>query len=336
MTKRTINYFSTFTGIGGFERALEEAIWLANEASGANKAQPAAKLSSFVGSASATTEASGATDALESHCVGFSEIDKFATSVYRRHFIGSENYGDITKIKENDLPDFNLLVGGYPCQAYSSIGQRKGLSDPRAQLFFDLARIIKAKQPKVFVLENVPAHLSADKGQAFATILNTLSELGYFVEWQVLNSNDFGSIQTRKRVIIVGLLGKQPSEPLFPIQPTCCPYFDEAGIVSYAKSRDQVALKDTVNTITASYRGVGGYNEPCVLDGGKIRRFTPLECERLQGFPDNWTAYGIKGEKISNSQRYHQLGNAVNVHMLRAVFNELLKNTSYREALTSN
>ena len=336
MEKQPITYFSTFSGIGGFERALEEAVWLDNEASGASKAQLATKHSPFVGSVSVAVGASGTASALEARCVGFSEIDKYAASVYQKHFIGHKNYDDITKIKENDLPNFNLLVGGFPCQAFSSIGQRKGLNDPRGQLFFDLARIIKAKQPKVFVLENVPALLSADKGQAFATILNTLSELGYFVEWMQLNSGDFGSVQTRKRIIIVGLLGKQPSEPLFPLQPTCQPHFDKARIVSYAKSRDKVFLKDTVNTITASYSGVGGYNEPCVLEGDKIRRFTPLECERLQGFPDNWTARGLMGEKISDTQRYHQLGSAVNLYMLRVVFANLLKNSSYREALTTN
>lgn len=286
-----IKYFSTFTGIGGFELGLERAAKKAN---------------------------------LDIECVGHSEIDKFAENVYQQHFKGNKNYGDITKINPKELSDFDILVGGFPCQSYSSAGKQRGLEDERGQLFYDLARIIKEKRPRITVLENVPALLSNDRGHSFATILSELEKLGLYVEWQICDSSHFGVPQTRKRLIITGFLGGIPSQPIFPLHSTSKTCLDEAKFISYSQSRDSVKLKNTANTIIASYSGLGRYNEPAVLtDDGQIRRLTPLECERLMGFPDNWTALGIDGKTISDSQRYHQCGNAVVPSVIEAVFDRI-------------
>lgn len=286
-----IRYFSAFSGIGGFELGLE----------------------------SATKPTS-----LEVKCVGHSEIDKFAESVYQYHYSGNKNYGDITRINEKELPDFDILVGGFPCVSYSSAGKRKGLEDKRGQLFFDLVRIIREKRPKVVVLENVKAILSNDSGRSFSTVISELANLGMYVEWSVCNSAHFGVPQERERCIIVGVLGKFPSTPIFPLKPLHKTCFDEDRIVSYSKSRDIVRLRNTSNTIIASYRGLGNFNQPGVLEkDGRVRCFTPLECERLMGFPDNWTKFGAGGGLVSDSQRYRQCGNAVCPNVIEAVFKRL-------------
>ena len=137
-------------------------------------------------------------------CVGYSEIDKFARSVYERHFPKHAYLGDATKIKTEDLPEFDFLVGGFPCQAFSYAGLRRGFDDNRGTLFFEIARILKDKRPRYFLLENVRGLLSHNKGETFQTILEVLSDLGYTVKWSILNSKDFNVPQRRERVFIEG------------------------------------------------------------------------------------------------------------------------------------
>jgi DNA (cytosine-5)-methyltransferase 1 len=149
-------------------------------------------------------------------CVGYSEKDKYAIQVYSRHF-DHRNYGDITKINEKALPDFDLIVGGFPCQAFSIAGKRHGFQDTRGTLFFDIARIAREKQPRLLLLENVKGLLSHDEGRTFLTILCTLDELGYDCQWQVLNSKDFGVPQNRERVFIIGHLRGTRRPEVFPI-----------------------------------------------------------------------------------------------------------------------
>lgn len=175
-----LRYFSTFSGIGGFELGI-------------HKAMP------------------------DAQCIGYSEIDKYASSVYDYHFKEVKNYGDITQINPGQLEAFDLFVGGFPCQAFSVAGKRLGFDDTRGTLFFEVARILKAKRPRHLVLENVKGLLSHDGGKTFATILWVLTDLGYFVEWQVLNSKDFGVPQNRERVYIVGHFGSAPRRKVFPI-----------------------------------------------------------------------------------------------------------------------
>ncbi len=167
---KKIKYFSTFSGIGGFELGIENA---------------AAELG------------------IATECVGCSEVDKFATSVYQWHFPNTKNYGDITKINAQELPDFDLLVGGFPCQDVSILGKRAGLAGERTGLFYELAKILGIKQPRYFVFENVKGLLSSDKGEDFRKILQVLDGLGYDVQWGVLDAQYFRSPQHRERVIIV-------------------------------------------------------------------------------------------------------------------------------------
>lgn len=172
-----MKYFSTFSGIGGFELGIGD----------------------------------------EHECVGYSEIDRFADAIYKKHFPKHKNYGDITKIKAETLPDFDLLVGGFPCQAFSIAGKRAGFDDTRGTLFFDLARILKAKRPRYFIFENVKGLLSHDNGHTFKTIISALDELGYDIQWQVLNSKNHGVPQNRERVIIVGHFRGIARPQVFPV-----------------------------------------------------------------------------------------------------------------------
>lgn len=138
-------------------------------------------------------------------CVGFCEIDKYAKQAYESIYNteGELYFEDATKIKPKDLPQVDLICGGFPCQSFSIAGERGGFDDPRGTLFFEIARLAEAKRPKYLLLENVPGLLNHNGGRTFATILNTLDGLGYDVTWQVLNSKDYGVAQSRRRVYIV-------------------------------------------------------------------------------------------------------------------------------------
>ena len=154
-------------------------------------------------------------------CVGHCEKDKHADRAYRAVYDVKESevfYGDATAIDTDTVPDFDLLCAGFPCQAFSVAGKRQGFFDPRGTMFFEIARILRAKQPAYLLLENVPGLLSHDKGRTFATILHELCELGYSVEWQVLNSKDFGVPQSRQRVFIVGYLNPRCAGKILPIR----------------------------------------------------------------------------------------------------------------------
>ena len=177
----TIKVFSMFSGIGGFEYGMLQSKH-------------------------------------DFEIIGHSEIDKYANQIYDKHFEGVKNYGDATKIDSRTLPDFDLLVGGFPCQAFSVAGLRRGLDDTRGTLFFDIARILDYKRPRNFLLENVKGLLSHDSGKTFQTMLEVLSDMGYVVEWEVLNSKNFGVPQNRERVFIVGHLGGRSRRQIFPIR----------------------------------------------------------------------------------------------------------------------
>lgn len=152
-------------------------------------------------------------------CVGHCEIDVHADKSYRAlfHTEGEWFCNDARQIDTAGLPDFDLVCGGFPCQSFSIAGHRKGFEDTRGTLFFEIARILKARKPPFVLLENVPGLLSHDEGRTFAVILGALSRLGYHVEWQVLNSKDFGVPQSRQRVFIVGYLGAGCAGKILPI-----------------------------------------------------------------------------------------------------------------------
>ena len=153
-------------------------------------------------------------------CVGHCEIDKYADASYRAiHDIGKEEryYPDAREIDPGDLPDFDLLCGGFPCQAFSLAGRRKGFEDARGTLFFEIARLAQAKRPSYLLLENVPGLLSHDGGRTFSAILAALNDLGYFVEWTVLNSKHFGVPQSRRRLFIICYLDPRCAGKILPV-----------------------------------------------------------------------------------------------------------------------
>jgi len=162
---------------------------------------------------------------IESKCVFTSEIKPYAVTLYQHNFNNEKVFGDISTIDTSNIPDFDFLLAGFPCQAFSVAGKRHGFNDTRGTLFFDIARILKEKKPKAFLLENVEGLVNNDKklpsdkiGNTFTVILDILRSMGYLIEWKVLNSNDFGIPQKRKRVYIVGSLKEKPDLDNFNIK----------------------------------------------------------------------------------------------------------------------
>lgn len=271
-------------------------------------------------------------ESLGHECVGFCEIDKFARKSYKAIYDtkGEIELHDITEVTNEEWRKFrgtvDIICGGFPCQAFSIAGKRKGfLDETRGTLFFEIARAAKEIKPPLLFLENVKGLLSHEKGRTFRTILSTLDELGYDAEWQILNSKDFGVPQNRERVYIVGHLRGSGGRPVFPI-------FGKNG------TTNQTDIKQIGNIInTPSFGGnpqrgrvysvnglsptlntmQGGGLEPKIFIDGKIRKLTPRECWRLQGFPD-W-AFDKAQEVNSNSQLYKQAGNSVTVNVIKAI-----------------
>lgn len=294
-----MKYFSTFSGIGGFELGIEQAYGLLN-----NRPTGEKKQTSEIDKNSSNITGKHSWE--PPTCVGYSEIDKYATQIYQRHFPNHKNYGDITKIVADELPDFDLLVGGFPCQAFSIAGKRRGFEDTRGTMFFELARILRAKQPRLFVFENVKGLLSHDNGNTFRTIIAAVTELGYDCQWQVLNSKNHGVPQNRERVFIIGHLRGTSRPEVFP--------FGEGA----ASNSDGAIIGGTLTARYPASQREGAYIEEAWDNETKIRRLTPKECERLQGFPDGWT------EGVSDTQRYKCLGNAVTVNVIKDIFEKII------------
>ena len=253
-------------------------------------------------------------------CVFACEIDKFARKTYEANFksicpgvFENGNFAeDIKKVDTTTIPDFDILCAGFPCQAFSVAGMRKGFEDRRGQLFFEIIRILKAKQPKAFILENVRGLLSHDKGKTFATIISMLQEAGYFVHYKVLKACEYGVPQFRPRVFIVGL--KQNVRFAFP-KP-----------VPLTKTLSDVfggtCTKDIGYTLTV--KGLGRYyGDPRCIDmylvDGVPKRIGLPEAKRLMGLPEHFLF------PVSHTQAMKQLGNAVAVPVLLAVAGEVLK-----------
>jgi DNA (cytosine-5)-methyltransferase 1 len=310
-----VRYLSLCSGVGGFELGLEAA---------------------------------GHQLEIDFQCVGYAEIDKWAVQTYESHF-SHRALGDVQAIEPATLPEFELLVAGFPCQPFSTAGTGLGFADARGTLFFDIARILQHSRPRHFILENVKGLLGHGSGETFSTIVGILSGLGYCVEWQVLDSQDYGVPQSRERIFLVGHLGGVPGRPIFPLgvnvgrkvdsDPKRSRYGDRVFSPAVEDTpagewfgcvRDRLSdgshlwsSRRIATTLDASYASGPGYmgNRVSVarVDNGvlKARRLTPLEAERCQGLPDNWTA------GISDTQRYRRIGNAVVPNVVTAVILEL-------------
>lgn len=150
-------------------------------------------------------------------CAGYYEWDKYCVQIYNRNFRTNYKPTDITKLDAKEIPDFGCLCAGFPCQPFSIAGKRQGFQDIRGTLFAEIVRIAEAKRPGLLFLENVKGLLNHDNGETFATILHSLSELGYALEWEVLNSKNFGVPQNRERVFIIGHLGEGCPRAVFPV-----------------------------------------------------------------------------------------------------------------------
>lgn len=277
-----------------------------------------------------------------------SEWDKFANKTYLANF-GEESVGDITQIEENEIPDHDILVAGFPCQSFSQAGLRKGFEDTRGTLFFDIARIIKAKRPKAFLLENVRNLKGHDKGNTFKVIYQTLIDLEYDVHYTTLKAKDFGLPQNRERIYIVGFAKEQVSKGAsfnFP-EPTYEP--TRLGDILEADVDEKYTISDKLwaghqrrkkehkrrgngfgyslfdeeseytSTMSARYYKDGS---EILLDQGEgmnPRKITPREAARLQGFPEEFII------PVSDTQAYKQFGNTVAIPVVYAIAGEIIK-----------
>jgi len=267
-------------------------------------------------------------------CVMSSEIDKFAVKTYAANF-GETPRGNICEILPETIPDFDILTGGFPCQSFSSLGKREGFeSETKGKLFFEIIRIVRAKQPKVLLLENVKGLLTHDKGATLARILQELTDVGYDVNYKVLNSADYGCPQNRNRVFFVCFRKDLQAEFEWPTpqaEKVGIGQFIETDIEGYSISkhlqdaylfkkddgRPRLVDRDTTtptNTLVTSYHKIQRLTGTFVKDGPTgIRLFSKAECLAQQGFPADFVL------PVSRTQMYRQLGNAVSPPVIAAI-----------------
>ena len=273
-----------------------------------------------------------------------SEWDKFAQTTYRINY-GEIPDGDITLVDEKDIPDHDILLAGFPCQPFSQAGLHKGFEDTRGTLFFDIARILKEKRPKAFMLENVKQLRGHDKGNTLKVILSVLDELNYYVpDPQILNAYHFGLPQNRERIIIVGFnkdyLPENFKEFEYPVgqidEKVCVGDILEKEVGERFTISDKLweghqarkkkhkkkgngfgfslFNKDSKYTSTISARYYKDGSEALIEQSGKNpRMLTPRECARLQGFTDDFII------PVSNARSYKQFGNSVSIPVIEAV-----------------
>ncbi len=315
-----MRFIDLFAGIGGFRYGLEKANKNVNAK---NKLYNRRKLLQRNNNRTVLQE----TQKTTCTCVYSNEFNKYANSVYRRHY-GKCDQRDIRKVQASEIPDHDLLCSGFPCQSFSIAGKRGGFKDTRGTLFFEIARILQQKQPSYCLLENVKGLLSHQNGRTFQTILTTLDELGYDLQWQVLNSKNFGVLQNRERVFIIGHLRRKRRPKVFPIRRKTPATLEKIIDGSQGMRVYKTKLSTTVSARGGGWGAKTGLYQINIGDDFKIRRLTPLECERLQGYPENWTKYGLDGEKISDTQRYRQLGNAVTTTVVEAIGEKLIETTT--------
>ena len=269
-------------------------------------------------------------------CVFSSEWDKYCQETYKANF-GEIPHGDITKIKENDIPKFDVLLAGFPCQPFSSIGKREGFKhETQGTLFYDVARIIEFHKPKSFLLENVAGLLTHDDGRTFTVIINVLTRLGYRLEYKILDSSDFGVPQKRERIYIVGFNKTKVGVADFSFP---SPKRAKVGIGKFVeRGRKDLSISRhlqsvyiyklddgrpeiispksdfPVKTLVASYHKIQRLTGTFVKDGPTgLRLLSESECKAIMGFPKSFKV------PVSRTQMYRQFGNSVAVPVVKAV-----------------
>ena len=299
-----------------------------------------------------------ALESLGAKCVFSCDKDRQARKTYQANF-GEEPEGDITTIAADSIPDFNILCGGFPCQPFSIAGKQRGFKDTRGTLFFEIARIIKAKQPEVVFLENVPNLARHDNGNTLRVILDTLDGLGYNVHYQVLNAAYYGVPQIRKRIYFVCFRKDLQVDFSFP-KPT----FEDVAVEDYleenvdekyyldinsitfykpdtdvrqldtyrmgyigsiSQGRRVYGVKGCAPTFVVSARGPAGSTEAYYING-RVRRLTPYESKRIMGFPDDFI-FPVKEERI-----YQQLGNSVAVPVVRMIAEKIVETGIFKRS----
>ncbi len=273
-------------------------------------------------------------------CVWACEIDREAARSYRENF-GLAPEGDILQVRAGSVPDHDLLCAGFPCQPFSIIGSRQGLRDEkgRGTLFHEIVRIAARKRPRALLLENVRQFATIQRGAALGEALRALEELGYDTDWRILDARDFGLPQKRERILIValrdGLMRRfaWPSRrvPMRPLEAVLEPDPDPAHFVSERIRRKRQRAHQAERRPMVWHENKGGnissHSYSCALRAGAshnyllvdgVRRLTPRECLRLQGFPDRFRIV------CTGSQTRKQAGNAVPVPMIRAVVEEIV------------
>ena len=279
------------------------------------------------------------------------DIDDNACKIFKENFGITPDNRDIRAVKTEEIPEFDILTGGFPCQSFSIVAQnpkRLGVKDERGKLFFEMCRILRERQPKCFIAENVKGILTANKRSAFPLILKEFEESGYDVQYQILNSAEYGVPQKRERVIIVGfrkdlniifsfpkaeiedetkytplksVIEKRVDEKYF---------FSERAVAGMMKKRESMNkgraqdINKPCNTVGAHLAKVSlNSTDPVLMEGERYRRFTPREVARIQSFPDDFELVG------SEAAQYRALGNAIPPVMFwyvaKAVSKELKK-----------
>jgi DNA (cytosine-5)-methyltransferase 1 len=336
-------------------------------------------------------------------CVWSNEIVEKARSIYEHNFKDAPDGRDIRTIQPDEIPDCDLLVGGFPCATFSVAGRRTGFGteDTRGTLFFEICRILSSKRIPYVFLENVKGLLNHDGGRTFGVIIASLDELGYDIQWECVNSKNFGVPQNRERIFIVGNLRGHPRPEVFPIGrcfaedaesseasqgegervrssylPTLDAHYYKGGgtravideghasdghvrATHWRRNHFRDVKGNYTPTLTANM-GTGGNNVPYIVKavltpdrkskrqngrrikeqdepaftltaqdrhgvqvGSQLRKLTPMECERLQSLPDNWTKWYRDGSLVSDNQRYERCGRAVTVNVIYEIAKRL-------------
>lgn len=261
------------------------------------------------------------------------EIKPFCIDVLNAHWPDVPKSTDIRNVQPEQIPDAELWAGGFPCQDISlaRMGPRSGLQGSQSGLFFQFAELLAERRPKFVILENVAGLLSSNEGRDFGLVIRTLADIGYGVAWRVLDSRHFGVPQSRTRVFVVGSLGDPEAAASVLFEPECGDRNSEKSRPNGQKAVSPFAvsvgdskrgfvkkLAHCLYAESARHTGTDWSRNYVSYPEGQVRRLTPLEAERLQGFPDGWTDIfeSVQDQEKLDSARYHACGNAVTVNVI--------------------